>query len=365
MPSFPKRIWVTYKTTGRIYGVWLSSLFTFLLYLILRITVWLGQIIDLILFRSVLKQEIQAPIIIVGNPRTGTTFLQRFIDNNNIAVGQQVWQQLYPSVVIQKFLLPVLPLLEKISPARHHSTVAHQTSLSSVETDDVSIFFRYFDGFFLYGFFLANAEEDLLSWFDQEDRNTRDRDFALLYRSWQRNLYTRKHDRIVAKLFSVGADLGTFQKQFPDAKILYMARDPIEMIPSCLSLITGVLEKRFQFSKLPIEIKKRYFQRMSEALLELQRRFVQDWNDQKVHVENIKIIPYTRLLNDFEELFQEIIEFIGHFASSELLEVVRLQAEEQVNYRSQHRYDLSQFYLDETQLREQSKFFYDFLSEVE
>ena len=38
--------------------------------------------------------------------------------------------------------------MEKISPAKHHSTDAHKTSLASIETDDVSLLFRFFDGFF-------------------------------------------------------------------------------------------------------------------------------------------------------------------------------------------------------------------------
>ena len=57
---------------------------------------------------------------------------------------------IYPSIFIQKLVKPLLPILEKISPARHHSTEAHKTSLSSVETDDVSLLFRYLDGFFLW-----------------------------------------------------------------------------------------------------------------------------------------------------------------------------------------------------------------------
>ena len=96
------------------------------------------------------------PIIIVGNPRSGTTFLQRYLINNGLGTGSQLWQLIYPSILLQKIIKPFLPLLEKISPARHHSTEAHKTSLTSVETDDVSLLFRHFDGFFLYGFIFTN-----------------------------------------------------------------------------------------------------------------------------------------------------------------------------------------------------------------
>ena len=36
---------------------------------------------------------------------------------------------IYSSILLQKILKPILPLLEHISPAKHHSTDAHKTSL--------------------------------------------------------------------------------------------------------------------------------------------------------------------------------------------------------------------------------------------
>ena len=86
---------------------------------------------------------IKQPILIVGNPRSGTTFLHHYLTSNNFGTGSQLWQMLYPSVLFQKILKPILPFLEKYSPTKYHSTDAHKTSLQSVETDDASILFRF------------------------------------------------------------------------------------------------------------------------------------------------------------------------------------------------------------------------------
>ncbi len=118
--------------------------------------------------------------MLVGNPRTGTTFLQRFLSDEGFGAGMELFLMLYPSLTLQKLLRPLLPLLEKVSPAKFHSTDAHQTSLSSVETDDVAVLFRHLDGFFLYGFFLSFDEEDRLSWFDPRVRDTSQRDLDWL-----------------------------------------------------------------------------------------------------------------------------------------------------------------------------------------
>ena len=83
---------------------------------------------------------------------------------NGFGTGTQLWQMIYSSIILQKILKPFLPILEYLSPAKHHSTDAHKTSLASVETDDASMLFRFFDGFFLYGFLLSWSEKDLFDW---------------------------------------------------------------------------------------------------------------------------------------------------------------------------------------------------------
>ena len=80
---------------------------------------------------------IKDTIVIVGNPRSRTTFLHRYLVNHSFGSGTKLYQMLYSSVILQKIIKPFLPLLEKVSPTKHHSTEAHKTSLSSVETDDV------------------------------------------------------------------------------------------------------------------------------------------------------------------------------------------------------------------------------------
>ena len=160
-----KRIFKVYLIIGKNFNMWLSPILTGVLLFCLRIIVAAGQILDHLFFWSI-RKPLNNPIIIVGNPRSGTTFLHRFLIKQQIGSGSQLWQTLYPSILIQKLVKPFLPLMEKISPARHHSTEAHKTSLTSVETDDVSLLFRYLDGFFLYGFFLTFDDDDLFHWVD-------------------------------------------------------------------------------------------------------------------------------------------------------------------------------------------------------
>ena len=354
-----KRISKAYFTIGSIFGVWFSPIITGLLISILRIIVGLGRIMDRIFFPGAFKSNIKSPIMIVGNPRSGTTFLHRYLVQNGIGVGSQLWQMLYPSILLQKMIRPLLPFLEKISPARHHSTAAHKTSLQSVETDDVAIFFRFIDGFFLYGFILSWAEENLFSWVDPKVRDTSKRDYKWLESIWIRNQYLGDNTRTVGKLFSLSGNLPDFLEQFPDSKILYIIRDPLSVIPSGLSLVTGVLDKRFGFWTQPEEKQNHFIKRLYGGLVQLLLRFHSDWTSGKIDKSRVMIVSFDRMMGDFDHLLIEIMEFIDHPISEDLKKDILETAEKQRKFKSEHKYDLEKFGLSEQQIIEDCKPIYN------
>ncbi len=346
-----KRIFKVYTVIGKTFGAWISPIFTGIAIVTLRIFVWFGQQIDKVIFPR-FKQALKNPILIVGNPRSGTTFLHRFLIKNGFGVGSQLWQMVYPSISIQKVLKPFLPIMEFISPAKHHSTEAHETSLSSVETDDVSLLFRFFDGFFLYGFFLTFDEKDLFDWVDPKIRNTSKRDFDWFEAMWKRNLTSNNGQRYIGKLFSLSGNLPAFQEKFPDAKILYMIRDPLSVIPSGLSLVTGVLDKKFGFWSLDEKIQERFISRLYKALVELLTRFHDDWTHDRIDKEKVLIVRFDTMMTQFESLMKRISDFTQHEMTDELRKIVQITAENQRRYESGHRYDLEKFGLTESQIRQ-------------
>lgn len=353
-----QRVIKIYVTLGKAFGKWISPIFSGILIGGLWIAVSFAMILDNVIWISLRRKKLKNPIVIVGNPRSGTTFLHRYLVNEKIGAGTELWQLLYPSLILQKLIRPFLPILEKISPARHHSTAAHKTSLRSVETDDVSILFHYLDGFFLYGFILSWADEDVFNWFDPQQRDMSNRDFNWLKSIWKRTLNSTKQDRIIGKLFSVSANMPKFQIKFPEAKILYMVRDPLDVIPSGLSLVTGVLDKRFGFWSLPDEIRNRYIKRLYNALVELLERFHDDWIHNKIDRKNVKIIHFDRMMSDFDKLMPELLKFIDHEPSEELISSIQQTAEDQRNFVSKHKYDLKKFGLTEKQIRKDCSFIY-------
>jgi hypothetical protein len=334
-------------------------LFLAVLFGVLRTLVAVAMALDNVFFAKLRRTRANRPIVLVGNPRTGTTFLQRFLADEGFGSGMELFLMLYPSLTLQRLLRPLLPLLEKLSPAKFHSTDAHETSLSSVETDDVAVLFRYLDGFFLYGFFLSFEDEDLLPYFDPRVRDTSERDFAWLDALWRRSLVLHKADRNVAKLFSVAVRLPRFLERFPDAQILYMARDPLSVIPSSMSLVIGVLDRAFGFWSLPENVRKRWLDRMYKAWILLLHKFYEDWTSGAIDRSRVYIVRYDRMMMDFENVMEEMCAFLNHEMTPKLRATVKQRAEKQRKYESEHKYDLAKFGLTEEQIRKDCAFFYD------
>jgi hypothetical protein len=359
MTTMPSRMAAVYRVLRRTFGVKVVPLFIAVLFSIVRTVVAMGMALDHLFSPSLRRARANRPIVLVGNPRTGTTFLQRFLADEGFGAGMELFLMLYPSLLLQKILRPVLPLLEKLSPAKFHSTEAHRTSLSSVETDDVAVFFRYLDGLFLYGFFLSFEEEDHLPNFDPRIRDTTRRDFDWLEALWRRSLVLHRAERNIAKVFSLAVRLPQFMERFPEAQILYMARDPLSIIPSAMSLVVGVLDRAFGFWSLPDAVRKRWLDRMYKAWVLLLQTFHEDWQSGAIDRRRVFIVRYDRMMADFEGLMDEMCRFLGHPMTPALRETIHQRGEKQRKYQSEHKYNLDKFGLDEEQIRRDCAFFYD------
>lgn len=348
-----------YRVLRRTFHARVAPLFIALLFGIVRLFVGCCMALDHVLFARFRRTKVRRPIVLVGNPRTGTTFLQRFLSDEGFGSGMELFLMLYPSLLLQKLLRPVLPLLEKVSPAKFHTTDAHQTSLSSVETDDVAVLFRYLDGFFLYGFFLSFDDEDLLPAFDPRIRDTSARDFDWLDALWRRSQVLHNSERNIAKLFSVAVRLPQFLQRFPDAQILYMARDPLSVIPSSMSLVIGVLDRAFGFWSLPQPVRQRWLDRMYKAWVLLLQKFHEDWTTGAIDHSRVFIVRYDRMMADFEGMMDDMCAFLDHPMTPTLRATIAKRGEKQRKYESEHRYDLTKFGLTEDQIRRDCAFFYD------
>ena len=360
------RILAAWGIVGRTFGAWLSPALSICLFGLLRAVVGLGRVVDAIVSPKTSQIPIESPIVLVGNPRSGTTFLHRYLVNNGVGVGTQLYQMLFASTAVQWLVRPFLPLMERVSPARHHLGVAHETNLQSIETDDAALLFRYLDGFLWYGFVLAWDEQDHSASMRPEVRDTAARDFEWWRSIWRRTLAEHGRGPVIAKPFTLTMRIPRFLEDFPDARVIYMVRDPLDVIPSTLSLVTGPLEARFGISKLPDPVRQHWIDNVTQGIVDLYRGFHDDWTQGRIPRDKVFICRFDRLVGDFEGLMTELLAFLEIEADPVLEEQIRLTAEAQASRVSKHKYDLGRFGLDADTIREQCAFVYnEFLQELE
>lgn len=326
---------------------------------LLRVLVGAGQALDRVLYRDALARPLDRPIAILGNPRSGTTFLHRFLAESGVAAGSQLFRGALPSVSAQKVVGPFVPLLEAIGPARLHRTAAHETSLAEEETDDAGVLLHFWDGFFLYAFFLAWADEDLRDAIDPAVRGTIERDLAWIDHTLRVSALAQGAERVLLKSFLLTADPAALLRRFPDARLLYLVRDPLRTVPSGLSLVSGVLDRALGVRSLPEAVRLRHAGRLYAGFCELYRRFHAAWTDGTLKNSQVLVVRYDRLMDDFEAMAHQILAFAQVSPAAELTKKIAAQAYAQRRYRSPHSYDLASYGLDEATIRRDLAFVYD------
>jgi hypothetical protein len=312
------------------------------------ITWWL----DRIFYRGLARETIDRPIFIIGNPRSGTTFLHRFLAEQGDVVGFRVYEMLVPSLTGQLLIKPLLPLLGAINPGKHHAAAAHETSFDALETDDAAIFLRFLDGVFLYGYFLCWDDPDpshMLAQLEPGSPMTA-RDLEFYEQCLKRNLRRSGKSRVLGKLFTFPPRLDDVLRKFPDAKLIYMARDPAETLPSGMSLLTGVQEQAFQISRLPEATRARFLARLYAGLSLLLTRFVEHYRAKTIPADNLMIVRYPDLMADFEGTMERVLEFAELDASESFRQRIREVAGQQRGRVSKHEYSLAEYGLDAQQI---------------
>ena len=144
-----------YRTITRTFGFKLRPIGTFGMLqahgAINRGSLWLDER----LYPELASVPIDRPVFVLGNPRSGTTFLHRFLLETDQLAAFELWEMLFPAVSARKVLGRGIDRLAALSPARYHSEAAHQTGLRDVETDDALALFRFVDGAFVWSYFWA------------------------------------------------------------------------------------------------------------------------------------------------------------------------------------------------------------------
>lgn len=212
---------------------------------------WFFFWLDDILFPAYKDHLIEKPLFILGNLRSGSTFLHRLLSRDTQTFTSLTTWDIYltPSVTQKKITQffarldtkylnnTFHRLLHKFDDATLGKLKIHPISFFQPEEDE-NIHLHIWDGYFVTFLFPFMDEMPNYQHFDEALSPEHKHSIMTFYKSMvQRHMYATGKKYYVAKNPAFSAKIETLAEFFPDARIIYLARNPLDMLPSTVSWI--------------------------------------------------------------------------------------------------------------------------------
>ena len=305
---------------------------------------WFCFWLDDILFPAYKNQPLEKPLFILGNLRSGSTFLHRLLSRDSETFTSLTTWDIYltPSVTQKRITQFVARLDNKLGGYLHRALYAfdratlgkikiHPISFFQPEEDE-NIHLHIWDGYFVTFLFPFMDEFPNYLHFDEALSAEHKRCIMTFYKSMlQRHMYATGKKHFVAKNPAFSAKIETLVEFFPDARIIYLARNPLDMLPSTISWINYA---RRQFT----EPKEDWL--YIDEILDMTRH----WYSHPLHYLDTHPSPRHLILN-YEDLIQRpeaviraFYEQFGYPDKPGLDDIVDKAVKETLSFNSDHVY---------------------------
>jgi hypothetical protein len=189
--------------------------------------------------------------LLLGHPRSGTTFLHRFmLENYRGLVGKKLEDMVFLPQG-PRILKPVKSIARKLPLSWLYRPEIHSTGMGCWESDDIAFSIHCKAGYlhWLYGPCRKRSR------FDSEEFHAwvSDRKEQVLkcWNALSRNqLNSEKGTGILSQSFMMLFYLEEFFERYPNAKVILLTRSPAEVAPSTISLVNSVCRRLFPFRQL-------------------------------------------------------------------------------------------------------------------
>ncbi len=305
---------------------------------------WIGFLADEIFFPGYRKQPVEKPLFIVSNFRSGSTFVQRTLarDDSTFACLRTADIYLMPSIT-QRRIFGLLSRVDALfgriceKTLRRLDTISlgklkiHSFGLFDPEEDEHLLFYAWSS--FLSGFAFPYLDElPPYQYFDTEiPPAERQRLMAFYQNCIKRHLYATDGQHYMAKNPLFSGRIESLLETFPDARILYLVRNPLETLPSTISLF-GYMWRLFSDpgQKYP---------HCDEILT-----WTRYWYDHPLEVidrtptEQCMVVSYDDLMQSPDEVLRSIYSRFGYAKSEDLETILRDAVATAQAHSSSHKY---------------------------
>ncbi len=336
-------------------------------------------LLDNVFFPNYRRVEIKNPVFIIGHPRSGTTFLHALLTRTEEFAVFRNWEILHPSLTARALLRRSRLLRAlfsvRVDPRSLQRLVARQAgsdseaaplrffdpALEAIVQEEEILFSHILDTQFVaFNMPLGFEKRGYPELVFHDDQPHQRQSVEFLKSCLKRQIHDTGRSQVVAKVNFSLFRLRTLFEAFPDAKIVYLVRSPLETIPSHLSLHRTILENNFGRACLSGAHIQQYFAHRYRYNVAFYERFEQLMGGADIPRDRILEIRYESLKNDLGKTLDRIREFTGLRYSPELERRIREQEKRQPDYRREHtNLPLSAFGLRVEQVRADLAFVFE------
>ena len=317
------------------YTVWpIWSLFT-----------WFCFFLDDLIFPAYKQQPIDKPLFILGNFRSGSTFVHRLLSRDSTTfTSLRTWDIfLMPSITQRKlfhflaiidhfFGSPLSKSLKNIDKQSLGKVRIHKISLFDPEEDE-NILLHAWSTFFVSFMFPFLDDLPPYQFFDDALPPAEKKRIMSFYRACiQRHIYaTGGKLHFVSKSPASSAKIETLLEFFPDARILYLVRNPLDMLPSTISWLSYAWHifsepaEKYLYRDQVLALTKYWYHHPLSVL---------DQNPSPTKI----ILNYDDLIRWPEQIIRTAYEQFGYSNSRGLDKIIRAAIQETESYQSDHVY---------------------------
>jgi len=337
------------------------NLFIFLFWPAWMLSMRIAYLFDNLFYPEHQSQEISEPVFIVGNFRSGTTFLHRLLTRDDQSTSFTSWElYMAPSVVGRKFSQWLIKINNAIgNPARwvihlfnrivEKEAVMHKIGLDEVE-EDGQVLFQVWSSFDLLAFFpFPKLIRKYIYYDDQIPADIKKRDMDYYSEIVKKHIYSHDGRRYISKNPSYSPKVKTLHQYFPDAKFINIVRNPLQVIPSTISLYSkhcrtyGNPESEYNLQESVIEHSKHWYLYPHQYLKTLPAN------------QYIRVF-YKDLVADPEGTIKEIYQRFNFNLSPEYAKILRAESEKARSYKSKHKYSLRKMGLSKKRIQSEFQF---------
>ena len=338
--------------------------------------------LDNIFFPGYRHIKIEKPIFIIGHPRSATTFLHTLLTPTEEFLVFKDWELNHPSLTTRnllqhsRMLRIFISLITdlRFSPYRIKADIRrnnkggigtkvqdYKQHLELISQEEELLFLHILDTQFLtletpLGFVKKGYSELCLN----DSQPHKERSVLFLKKCFQRQIYYTGKKQIIAKMNFSLFRIKTLLKFFPDAKIIYLARSPLETIPSHFSLHRRLLDRQFGLNNIPEDNLQQYFKHRYHYNILFYKYFDDLMNNNEIPQDQILEITYDSLKNDLENVVDKLKSFTNLKFSADLESIIKRQTDKQSSYKRTHKnLLLKEFNLSKEKIRSDFDFVFN------